>query len=133
MALGENFSWSSINNYFAAVANSGDYNFNNPSFHGTPQQRLAAAQLGFQTAYQVLSTGSQLTYTDLHQIFSSNIGGFSDRKAPSPLSVGSAAAGILSRLDHDQILEILNGTSRGKDIALPSVANRELLYPRKDR
>lgn len=47
MALGESYAWGSIDDYFSAVASFEDYNFNDPSHHGTPEERLTAAQLGF--------------------------------------------------------------------------------------
>jgi hypothetical protein len=131
MALAESYSWTSIDNYLSAVASKGDYNYTEPTHHGTPQERLAAAQLGFQTALQATQTQTQLTYSDLHQIFSTTIAGFSERQAPAPQSDGSVVSDFLASLDNSQILEILNGISHGKDMSVPHIENREQLYPRK--
>jgi hypothetical protein len=131
MALDPNYSWTSIDNYFTAMASEGDYNFNDPSHHGTPQERLAAAQLGFQTAVQAVETQTQLTYADLHQIFSSAIGGFSARHIPMPDAQDSAANRILVGLDSSEIIDILNGVNHGKDASVPDIGDRRHLYPRK--
>jgi hypothetical protein len=80
MGVGKSYSWGSIDNYFSGVASFGDYNFNDPSHHGTPQERLAAVQLCFQTALEVIQTGTPVTYADLHRIFATAIGGFSERR-----------------------------------------------------
>jgi len=132
MALAESYSWGSIDNYFSAVASKGDYDFNSPSHHGTPQERLAAAQLGYQTAIQAIQTGTQLTYGDLHQIFSTAIGGFRKRQIPSASASDAAATQILVRLDQSEILDILSGISRGKDVAVPNAGSRVRLYPTRD-
>jgi hypothetical protein len=130
MALGpDNFPWTSVDNYFSALASLGDYNFTDPSHHGTPQQRLAAGQLGFQTAVQAYESGEQLAYSDLHQIFSSAIGGFDARKIEAGKSSSPEAAHFLQHLDQAQIFAILDGTSHGREERIPSV-NRSL-FPRK--
>jgi hypothetical protein len=131
MALGESYSWSSIDNYSSAVTSFGDYNFKSSAHHGTPQERLAAAQLGFQTAIQAIQTQTQLTYLDLHQIFSTAISGFSTRQIPMADSQRPVAARFLSHLDNSQIIDILNGANRGNDAWVPTIENRESLYPRE--
>jgi hypothetical protein len=131
MALGESYSWSSIDNYFSAVTSFGDYNFNSPAHHGTPQERLAAAQLGFQTAIQAIQTGTQLTYADLHQIFSTAIVGFSERRIPAAHTQSQVVSQFLAHLDNSEILDILNSVSHGKDVSVPGVENRNRLYPRR--
>jgi hypothetical protein len=130
MALGESFSWNSIEDYFAALASLGDYNFTDPNHHGTPQQRLAAAQLGFQTALQAIETQTPYSYADLHDIFSGTIAGF-DARQISPGATNRPNVGrVLARLDYEQISQILDGMSRGKDIVVSSTDNRSL-FPRK--
>ena len=132
MALSSDaYSWNEINNYFAAVASTGDFNFNEPNHHGTPQERLAAAQLGFQTAYQVIQTQTPLTYADLHQIFSTAIGAFDAKGARLETENSLVAEEFLTRLDHAAILDILKGHNRGRDVSVPIVRDRESLYPKK--
>jgi len=130
MALGESYSWGSIDNYFSAVASFGDYDFNDPNHHGTPQERLAAAQLGFQTALQVIQAGTPVTYAELHQIFAPAISGFSERRINTE-TTNRTARNFLNLLDTEQIRDILNGVNRGRDVSVPTVENRERLYPRK--
>ncbi len=130
MALGESYAWTSVDDYFSALASLGDYNFNDPSHHGTPQERLAAAQLGFQTAIQQIETNTPLTYADLHATFSSAIGGFSARRILPVVAVNSVAGQFLARLDESQIISILNGESHGKNVLVP-VGNHEHLFPKK--
>jgi hypothetical protein len=131
MALGENYSWTSIDDYFTAMASEGDYNFNDPNHHGTPEERLAAAQLGFQTAVEAVETQTQVSYAELHQIFSSAIGGFSVKRIPMSNMQSSIADRFLAGLDSSQILDILNGLNHGKDASVPDIGDRQHLYPRK--
>ncbi len=131
MALGESFSWTSIDDYFSAIASLGDFNFNDPNHHGTPEERLAAAQLGFQTAVQAIQTQTQLTYPDLHQIFSTAIGGFDEKEVLHTNDQNPIASDFLAHLDVEQILDILKGVSHGSEATVPNLGNREQLYPRK--
>ncbi len=130
MALGpDGFPWTSVDNYFSALASLGDYNFTDPSHHGTPQQRLAAGQLGFQTAVNAYENGEQLSYSDLHQIFSSAIGGFDARRIVANKGSSPTAVRFLKQLDQAQIFAILDGRSHGTDARIPSVNSS--LFPRK--
>jgi hypothetical protein len=131
MALGESYSWTSIDDYFSAVASKGDYNFTDPSHHGTPEERLAAAQLGFQTAIEAIQTQTGLTYADLHQIFSTAISGFDEKQVVHTNDQNSVANNFLVHLDTEQIVDILNGASHGRSATVPNVGNRQQLYPRK--
>ena len=131
MALGESYSWTSIDDYFSAIASEGDYNFTDPSHHGTPQERLAAAQLGFETAIESIQTQTPLTYPDLHQIFSTAISGFDEKRVLHTNNQNPIANDVLVHLDSAQILDILNGVSHGKEATVPSFGNRQHLYPRK--
>jgi len=131
MALGESYSWTSIDNYFSAIASEGDYNFNDPGHHGTPQERLTAAQLGFQTAIQSIQTQTPLTYAELHQIFSTAIQGFAKKRVPDADTRNPIANEFLSQLDTAQLLDILNGVNHGKEAFVPETGNRQHLFPRK--
>jgi hypothetical protein len=134
MALGpDNFSWGSISDYFSAVFSTGDYDFNNPSHHGTPAQRLAAAQIGFQTAVQAQQTNTFLAYADLHQIFSSQIAQIPASEATPaavPQRLSDKAKNVLARLDTKIINGILDGTTRGPDYVIPATPELKHLYPR---
>jgi len=46
--LGNRWIYTDVRAAFEAFFQMGDYQFNNPNHHGTPQQRLAAIQAGFQ-------------------------------------------------------------------------------------
>ncbi len=52
----------------------GSYAWNDPGFHGTPEQRQAMAYLGVKTAIDVQKGvyGRSLTYRELHAIFLKN-------------------------------------------------------------
>lgn len=69
MALAKQWAWSQIQNYYANVYATGDYYFNSPVHHGSPQQRLEAAYLGVQTGISALQNGTQYTYQQLHDLF----------------------------------------------------------------
>lgn len=73
MALRKQYAWSQIQGYFANVYATGNYLFNDPDFHGTPDQRLQAAYLGVNVGVYALQNNIQYTYNDLHSIFFSQI------------------------------------------------------------
>jgi hypothetical protein len=93
--------------------------------------RLAAAQLGFQTAIQAIQTQTPLTYADLHQIFSTAIESFDKKRVGDSDTQNLTANSFLSHLDTAQILDILKGVSHGKEASVPETANRQHLFPRK--
>lgn len=73
MALAKQYAWSNIQSYYQSIYASGDYNFNSPTHHGTPDQRLKAAYLGVTTAINAMQTNTRYNYNQLHSIFFSNI------------------------------------------------------------
>lgn len=73
MALAKQYAWNNIQSYYANVYATGDYNYHHPSHHGTPNQRLAAAYFGVQTAIQALKNGVPYSYEELHQLFLNEI------------------------------------------------------------
>lgn len=117
--------WSAYQSYFATVYNGGNFNFNDPQFHGTPNQRLASAYLGFNTAIYVVQNQQPLTWNQLHEIFVSGIVG-----GIAPLSSSSDAARTnfaddlgLSReiarfIDGLELSQIAEGKSVGKDVEI---------------
>lgn len=131
MALGpDSYPWQSVLDYFDAIANLGDFNFNDQNHHGTPQERLAAAQLGFQTAVNAAQSGTQLGYPDLHQIFSTSISSFAAKSMPIPELASVKAKFVLSRLDTETIYGILEGRTRGKNAVIQNNPELRKLYPR---
>jgi len=73
MALRKQYAWSQIQSYYQNVYASGNYDFNHPQFHGTPEQRLASAYLGVTTAINAMNNNIQYSYNDLHTIFIQSI------------------------------------------------------------
>ena len=69
MALRKQWAWSQIQSYYANVYASGNYLFNSPDFHGTPEQRLKAAYKGVTVGVYALQNNIQYTYSQLHAIF----------------------------------------------------------------
>jgi predicted metalloprotease len=57
----------------------GDCAFSNPGHHGTPNQRMAAAQLGFDVADQAQKQGHILTSEQFHDLF---VAAYPDLVAP---------------------------------------------------
>jgi hypothetical protein len=131
MALAKSWDWAFISDYFSTLASLGDYNFTDPGHHGTPQERLAAAQLGFQTALQAIQTQTTLTYSDLHQIFSTAIQSFAVKKINAHNVESPIASEVLIRLDESEIFDILKGVSHGKNVSVPRVEDPSLLFPRR--
>ena len=73
MALAKQYAWNQIQSYYANVYATGDYNYNHPSHHGTPKQRLDAAYFGVLTAIDALNSGNAYSYEELHDLFSDEI------------------------------------------------------------
>lgn len=71
--LAKQWAWSRVDQYYTAIMAFGDYNFNSPYHHGTPNERLAAARLGVEVAEHVVQNNQMLTYADLHEIFNTYI------------------------------------------------------------
>ncbi|HMQ87549.1 MAG TPA: hypothetical protein PKB07_08185 [Flavilitoribacter sp.] len=69
MALYKAIDWQHIQTYYANVYDSGDFLYNDPTHHGTPEERLAAARLGVEVAVAIMQEGAALTYDELHELF----------------------------------------------------------------
>lgn len=69
MGLAKQWLWRQIKTYYSAIYASGDYYYNSPSHHGTPQQRLNAAYSGLTVAVYELNNNVHYTYAQLHSIF----------------------------------------------------------------
>ena len=59
-----------------------DCAFDNPGHHGTPNQRMAAAQLGFDVADQAQKQGHILTSEQFHALF---VAAYPDLIAPDAI------------------------------------------------
>lgn len=71
--LAKQWAWSRVDQYYEAVMSFGDYNYNDPYHHGTPNERLAAARLGVEVAAYVAQNNQMLTYDELHEVFNQYI------------------------------------------------------------
>ena len=56
--------------------NVGDCQFTNPGHHGTPAQRMRAAEFGFDVADQAHKQGHILTASEFHALFTANYESF---------------------------------------------------------
>ena len=130
MGLAKGWAWGYINSYFNSVFSFGDYHFNSPNHHGTPNERLAAARLGFETAYSVSTTGRPLSYLELHALFrsilpSASLAGQNVRDLPRDL------IGVLSSPQIEEVRRVATGHGSGSDVTVPgSAAYRRQLFPR---
>ena len=123
MALAKSWAWPLIGSYFQSVYNSGDTNFNHPSHHGTHQERLAAARLGFEAAGYAIRLGRPLHYVELHQAFRQQIQGFGAATAAPPVNDLAAA------LQGGEALAIARGETEGSDGPGPRGAGSPSLFP----
>ncbi|MBS0032136.1 hypothetical protein ACTJJ0_02985 [Chitinophaga sp. 22321] len=73
MGLAKQWLWGQIQTYYNAIYASGDYYYNSPDHHGTPQQRLNAAYAGLTTAVYELNNNVHYTYNQLHSIFNQKV------------------------------------------------------------
>jgi hypothetical protein len=131
MALAKGWAWSYMNTYFQAVYGFGDTNFSSPGHHGTPDERLAMARVGFDTAVQAASLGRPLSYPDLHLIFYQSISRLrfatTDARIADPVLVDLA-----DRVASGEAAEIAAGRSRGSEGRVPgSHRERQRYWPNR--
>jgi hypothetical protein len=128
MAIAKGWAWVYMSSYFQTVFDTGDYNFNDPGHHGTPNQRYAAARLGFDTAIQASVLGRPLSYVELHSIFVSSIATLQGQSAAASLSVDERT--IVDVLVNGEAKTILLG-AKGRNAIVPGTEDdRRRLWPR---
>lgn len=110
-----------IRGYLSAIQSKGDYLFNNPQHHGTPNNRLGAALLGMVTADDAIKRNTRFTYQQLHDYF---IAFITTAAAPSIDGASKATNQLLERA-------LLDPSS----VRLPSIepdrGQRAHLFPRE--
>jgi hypothetical protein len=84
MAYKEGLTEPQVIGFVEAIASTGDYNFNDPTHHGTPHERRYAAVTGYLTARYVQEYDITFSIEELHNIFYPLI-------APPPPPDGRAA------------------------------------------
>lgn len=98
-----------IQSYLSAVASLGNYDFANPSFHGTPQMRTAMAGAGLNLAEQCVQQGLACNEFTVHQqaiLAESQLG----VSYPAAAQADTAQARALSaRMDWDWIKGLASG------------------------
>lgn len=72
IAAKKQWNTSLVQGFINGVYNNGSYNFTDPDFHGTPNQRSAAALYGIEVGIDFLN-GATYSYTTLHNKFISKI------------------------------------------------------------
>lgn len=120
MALAKSFAWSQIQGYYSSTYATGDYNFHHPTHHGTPNQRLASAYLGVQTAIDAINNNTPYSYNELHQIFMSTIN--------NEITSNNKNSGKIGTI----YTQIASGQSKGKNISIPKgilEKERKKYYP----
>jgi peptidase M48-like protein len=121
MGLAKLWTGPALQSFFQTLINLGDYNFNNPGHHGTPNQRYAAGATGLTLALQLLQTGTRLSYPQIHSIFlnevtriTTTVQGEDDAALARKLALGAQnmtveAKGIHDRMDTNWIAGIAAG------------------------
>ncbi|WP_161889499.1 M48 family metalloprotease [Pontibacter russatus] len=66
---GATYNWKRVEQFFTLFFQIGDCGFDSDGHHGTPLQRMAAAQLGYETANQAQKQGHIMSPQELHEIF----------------------------------------------------------------
>lgn len=127
MALAKGWAWPYMHSYFQSVFDSGDYAFNSPSHHGTPNQRHAMARVGFDTATQAVLTGRPLSYFDLHAIFTNATRRLQGLAAPG---VSTHLADLAETVVRGEASLVLDGAAGRPDEMPGDEAARRRLWPR---
>lgn len=71
---GATFNWKRVQQFLQLYFQIGDCAFASPGHHGTPAQRMAAAQLGYELANEAQKQGHILTQQEAHAYFVSKVG-----------------------------------------------------------
>lgn len=103
MAVVKRWAWSQIEGYFANTYAAGSYYFNDPNFHGTPRQRLAAAYMGVNLANYALTQPRPPTWAEMHAIFMQNM----PQILSSPVLLAPTLAPRAGSADADR-LQVMN-------------------------
>ena len=74
MGLVKAWAGSQLDAYFQTLFSLGDWNFNDPNHHGTPDQRVAAGMVGLNLASEIIQSGQTISFTDAHNIIAAEIG-----------------------------------------------------------
>jgi hypothetical protein len=128
MVMAKSFAWSQIQGYYSNVYATGDYMFNSPTHHGTPDQRLAAAYLGVQTAVDALNNNKHYSYQQLHATFLDAINNSIVGKRDLSDTLTGKKEGA------DIYVQIVAGKSKGQEYALTraiSNPDRQSLFPKQ--
>jgi hypothetical protein len=119
MGLVKGFGDATLRAYFSTLASFGDYEFNSPSHHGTPTERVAAGLLGLVVADDAITHGTRLSWLQIHNFFIGTIGPSGLKHADLNLSAdGQAKVSLVLQGQSPAIPE------RGPD------SSRVRLYPR---
>ncbi len=70
---GATYNWKRVEEFFTLFFQIGDCGFTNDGHHGTPYQRLAAAQLGYTLAASAQKQGHILSQQEAHEYFVSHV------------------------------------------------------------
>lgn len=111
-----------LQSFFQTLIDIGDYNFNSPNHHGTPNQRYAAGATGLTLALQLMQTQTRLSYPQIHALFVNEITRIVStiQKSEEPQlkqhlekageSLAPEAREIAKRMDTDWIRGVATGT-----------------------
>jgi hypothetical protein len=97
---GTAYNWKNAAQYFTLFFNIGDCNFSSPGHHGTPNQRLAAARLGWLIAQETFPKGHILSAHEVHALFLAALDDIIDNTIPS--------ADALARLPNPSLKALYN-------------------------
>jgi hypothetical protein len=133
LGVAKAWTWQLTGSFFQNTFAMGDTLFNSPSHHGTPEERLAAARLGYDTGVYSLVNRRQFSWYELHYIFASAIRGGGGLAQPLDSEAWPTdLRGVGAALERSEFPDIARGTTRGSEtvsIRLDSTARRAL-FPR---
>lgn len=131
MGLAKGWAGPQLNTYFANLFKSGDYQFNHPSHHGTPNDRVAAGGLGMSVAAQSIRTGIRYSYLQLHSMFTSGIKSTILDESLVSKSADLAVEKALAGIDMVFLRAVASGTESVEKLEMPQVSDvyRQTLWP----
>ena len=120
-------SWTGLlmQSYFQTLLDIGDFNFNSPNHHGTPNQRHAAGATGLALASQLMQSNTRLSYEQIHALFVNEVTRITTTIQKSEMrtdSLDSVTQQVARGMDTEWIRGIAVGKRRlSEHTAMPSL------------
>lgn len=107
--VAKGWSGNNLESFLQMLFDIGDFHYNHPSHHGTPEERRYMGAYGMEVARDYVQNNRNLTYNDLHQIWLQAINQIGQSSAKSKSDERVSEGDASSHLDLELLQGILSG------------------------